>query len=275
MARILLIQWSGSAYDSLRFILDLTAAEMAADGHRIERVIIGENGWQQRLRQLIQQQGPWQLALGMSGVGLELGMENGPHLWDTAKIPFFTWFCDHPAYFPARHMARSPYSVMGYVFPDHARYARDHLNANGVTFAVHLGMPSRATFPDAARPLDRRNDRIAFFKSGADDNALRTAWRQSLPSPLAHLMDEAAEACAGTDVAGMVAELQRAGERHDVFLAPDGKLCLALLQRLDAFERPAAPTTWCAGCWTCRWMSTAPTGVISTGRGSGRCCARR
>lgn len=242
MARILMIQWSGSAYDSLRYLLDLVGAELAEDGHHVERVVIGLDGWADRLRQLLTSFGPWHMAVGMSGVGLEVSAGEGQTVWDLAKIPFFTWFCDHPAHFPARHTHRSPFAIHGYVFPDHARYARDHINANGTTYAVHFGLPPRTIFADARRPLERRNGRIAFFKSGGDANAKRAAWRQTLPPTLATILDEAAEACRGADVATMLQRLRETAERHGVFLAPDGKLCLTLLHHLDFHERARQST---------------------------------
>ncbi|MFO1027211.1 MAG: hypothetical protein U1E70_18710 [Acetobacteraceae bacterium] len=242
MARILMIQWSGSAYDSLRYLLDLVGAELSEDGHHLERVVIGQDGWPERLQNLMTSHGPWHMALGMSGVGLEVGPNTAESVWDLAKIPFFTWFCDHPAHFPARHTRRSPFAILGYVFPDHARYARDHLNANGTTYAVHLGLPRRSLFMDPRRPVDRRNGRIAFFKSGGDENAMRATWRQTLPPTLATVLEEAAEACHGADVAAMLPRLQQAAERHGLFLAPDGTLCLTLLHHLDFYERARRST---------------------------------
>ncbi|MBK9609504.1 MAG: hypothetical protein IPO58_25070 [Betaproteobacteria bacterium] len=47
--RILLLQWSGSAYDSLRGFLRLAGEEFAADGHEVHTVVIDHPGWQDKL----------------------------------------------------------------------------------------------------------------------------------------------------------------------------------------------------------------------------------
>src|SRR5689334_22602430 len=94
--KALIVEWTGSAYDCLRGFLRIAARELAEEGVHVQTIAIGGSGWDGRLRQLLSTTG-WSFALGMSGIGVEFHNSDGL-LWEQAKIPFFTWYCDHPCY---------------------------------------------------------------------------------------------------------------------------------------------------------------------------------
>src|SRR4051812_36097504 len=173
--RVLILRWSGSAYDSLGGLLELTAAELTALGYEVTLFSADGADWPQQLLAGLSQ-GGFSFALTMSGIGVDVTLDGKP-MWEVVKVPLFNWSCDHPCYFPVRHGTRSPYVLHGYVFPDHARYNIGHLKPNGAAFAVHLGIPPRALFADAPRAPADRNGRILFSKSGADTNRIEAGWR--------------------------------------------------------------------------------------------------
>lgn len=234
-ARILLFQWEGSAYDSLGGILRLAGEELADDGHEVLTLVADRPGWMDELKALIKRARP-HCAIGMSGVGSDLLVDGDRLLWEAARVPFFSWNCDHPAYFKKRHAIRSPYLLHGYVFPDHARYALRHLNANGVAVFAHLGIPPRRIFGDAPRPLRSRNGRIVFAKSGGDTNAIEARWRGFAPL-LRDLLFAAAEELMTQSTSAHLPTLQRLAEGRGLLLDGDSLFALQMIRELDAYIR--------------------------------------
>ncbi len=230
--RVLILRWSGSAYDSLGGLLELTAQELAALGYEVTLFSADGADWPQQLLAVLKQ-GGFGFALTMSGIGVDVTVDGKP-LWEAAKIPLFNWSCDHPCYFPARHGVRSPYVLHGYVFPDHARYNIRYLKPNGVAFAVHLGVPPRTLFSDAPRAPAARNGRILFTKSGADTNKIEATWR-GYSQDLQQIMFFAAEELLTRPTAEFLPVLQRIAEPFGMFL--DGDSRLLLLRELDAYIR--------------------------------------
>jgi hypothetical protein len=232
--KVLILRWAGSAYDSLGGLLELVAREFAAQG--LDVVLFASDGadWPQRLVQTLNQ-GDIAFALTMSGIGSDM-IVDGTLIWETAKIPLFNWSCDHPCYFPARHVIRSLYLLHGYVFPDHARYNIQHLKPNGAAFAVHLGMPPRSLFTAAPLPEASRNGRILFTKSGADTNKIEATWRGYGPI-VQQIVFAAAEELFASTTADFLPTLQRIGEPHGLFLGGDNRLTLLLIREVDAYIR--------------------------------------
>lgn len=232
--RILLLQWSGSAYDSLRGFLRLAGEEFAADGHEVHTVVIDHPGWQDKLNAAVG--GGALFALGMSGVGADLTTGDKHLLWEAVKIPFFDWNCDHPCYFPNRHAIRNRYLLHGYVFPDHARYAMRHFNANGSACFLHMGIPPRRIFAGAPLPARARNGRIVFTKSGADTNSIEARWRSFVP-PLRELVFAAAEELYHRSTADFLEVLGRLAEPHGLLLDGNSELTLNLIREVDTYVR--------------------------------------
>ena len=233
--RILILRWTGSAYDSLGGLLEQMAQEMVAMGHRVVLFTAGGQDWPNRLASLLQQ-GDVAFALSMSGIGIDFVLPAKGLLWEAAKVPMFNWSCDHPCYYPSRHGIRSRFLLHGYVFPDHAQYNIRHLNPNGMAFAVHIGMPPRSLFAAAPVPLAERNGRLIFSKSGADTNAIEANWRQRLPS-VQQILFDAAEELFHRSTADFVPVLQRVGETQGLLLDGNNDLTLTLIRELDAYIR--------------------------------------
>jgi hypothetical protein len=232
--KVLILRWPGSAYDSLGGLLELTAQELAAQGFAVVLFVADGQDWPNQLLQLLQA-GDITFALTMSGIGADLAF-NGTLLWQATKVPLFNWSCDHPCYFPTRHVIRNPYLLHGYVFPDHARYNITHLKPNGAAFAVHLGIPPRGLFPQAPLPLQGRNGRIMFTKSGHDTNTIEAKWRNFGPDMQA-IVFAAAEALFLRSTADFMPVLSQIAEPRGIFLDGDSQLALMLIREIDGYIR--------------------------------------
>jgi hypothetical protein len=233
--RVLILRWTGSAYDSIGGLLELMAQEMAAMGHRVILFAAGGQGWPKRLAGLLQG-GDVAYALTMSGIGIDFVLQGKGLLWEVAKVPMFNWSCDHPSHFPSRHGIRNRFLLHGYVFPDHAQYSVRHLKPNGMAFAVHIGMPPRSLFAGAPLVLGERNGRIIFSKSGGDTNAIEAAWRKE-PPVVRQMLFDAAEELFHRSTADFIPVLQRVGERQGLFLDGNNEMTLFLVRELDFYIR--------------------------------------
>jgi hypothetical protein len=233
--RVLILRWTGSAYDSLGGLLEQTAQELAAMGHTVILFAAAGQDWPSRLHALLQQ-GDIAFALSMSGIGTDFVLQGKGLLWDAMKVPMFNWSCDHPCYYPSRHRIRSRYLLHGYVFPDHARYNIDHLNPNGVAFGVHIGLPPASLFGGTHLPLAQRNGRLIFSKSGADTNAIEAGWRERMPV-LRRILFAAAEELFHRSTGDFVPVLRRIGEAEGLLLDGNSELTLDLIRELDAYIR--------------------------------------
>src|ERR1700744_2967213 len=184
--RILILRWTGSAYDSLGGLLEQTAQELAAMGHRVLLFTAGGQDWPHRLAALLQQ-GDIAFALSMSGIGIDLVLQGKGLLWEATKVPMFNWSCDHPCYYPARHGIRNRFMLRG-------------------------GM-----FASAPLPLAERNGRIIFSKSGTDTNAIEANWRERVPV-IRQILFDAAEELFHRSTGDFVPVLDRVGERRGLLL---------------------------------------------------------
>jgi hypothetical protein len=233
-AKILILRWAGSAYDSLGGLLELIAAEFATRGFTAVMFAADGPEWPRRLVQVLDE-ADFAFALTMSGIGADLTV-NGSLVWEATKVPLFNWNCDHPCYFPSRHVVRNRFLMHGYVFPDHARYSITHLKPNGSAFAVHLGIPPRSLFPAAPLPLQSRNGRVVFTKTGADINRIEAAWRSYVPE-LQAVVFAAAEALFHRSTADFMPVLREIGEPVGLFLDGDNQLTMMLIREIDAYIR--------------------------------------
>ena len=231
--RVLILHWDGSAYDSLRGLLRLAGRELAAEGYDVVELIYGASGWERELPAQLRD-GGFSFALGMSGVGSDIHTDDKRLLWEAADVPFFDWNCDHPCYFPSRHRIRSPFLLHGYVFPDHARYSLEHFNANGVTFAAHIGFPSRDLFAGASNAAE--GNRVLFTKSGGDTNAIEARWRGTL-GPLAEILIAAAEELFHRSTRDFLPALQSLCDSRGILLDGNSELAMFLIRELDAYIR--------------------------------------
>ena len=234
-AKILIVRWTGSAYDSLGGLLELTAQELAAEGAEV--VVLPAEGPDMAQRVVeVARDGGFTFALTMSGIGSDIFIER-QLAWEALKLPLFNWSCDHACYFPSRHALRSRYLLHGYVFPDHARYNVAHLSPNGAAFSVHVGIPPRTVFPGAPLPAARRNGRLVYFKSCADTNAIEANWRARNGPVLQRLLFSAAEELFHRSTGDFLPVLQRLGEPLGLALDGANVLALALIRELDAYIR--------------------------------------
>ncbi len=241
MKTVIIVHWDASAYDSLRGLLTLAAREIDPALYRVVTVTLGAEGWKQTLEETANG-GDCAFALTMTGLGVELATPKGGNFWEAAKVPIFTWYCDHPAYFAARHVIRSPYVIHGYVWPDHARYHRDHLNPNGIAFAVHSGIPARAEFCGQPLPASQRNGRILFAKTGGNPVLLERRWRAGFPAPFVALLLAATEELRGRNTADFPDTIARVADAEGIHLASNGHAMMTLIFEADLYLRACRST---------------------------------
>ncbi|WP_024509087.1 hypothetical protein [Bradyrhizobium sp. ARR65] len=275
-----------TAYDSVRGILAMAGAELDRLGHEVQLLNIGAPDATQRLNALLPRHSET-VAIGMSGIGLELYTSDHKLFWEAAQIPFFSWYCDHPSYFARRHRIQSRYVVHGYVFPDHAAFNRDFLRPDSPVFAAHIGIPDPGFF-HAAAP-ENRNGRILFAKSGWSTAELERKFRATMPEKLARILFEALEAARGKSCGAFPEILTAVAADHLVYLTPGDTIFNALLTRLDNYTRAQRtqevgavladyPVDFVGGGWsefaestatkTARFLGPLPFDAVRAGLGS-------
>ncbi|WP_204307408.1 hypothetical protein, partial [Enterobacter hormaechei] len=77
-------------YDSLRGILAMAAAELDRLGHEVKMLDLLAPDFSARLNALLPRKAET-MALGFSGIGLDIHTKDGRLFWDVAQIPVFTW----------------------------------------------------------------------------------------------------------------------------------------------------------------------------------------
>jgi hypothetical protein len=234
MTLICIITTNTSAYDCLHGMLAMAGAELDRLGHEVQLLNLLAPDSHQRLNALLPRRAEV-IAMGMSGIGLELYTDDGKLFWEAAQIPFFSWYCDHPSYFVRRHRLESRFVVHGYVFPDHAAFNRDFLRPGGTVFATHIGIPDPGFFNRA--PLEKRNGRLAFVKSGWNKTILELQYRATLPAKLSGILFAAIEEARGKTCGAFPEILLAVAARHLTYLTPGEDVFNALLTRLDNYTR--------------------------------------
>lgn len=233
--KILLFQWRDSAYDSLRYLQDLLGQEFQKMGIDIDRVIIGDKEWQSKLQNMLNNEEVL-FGMGFSGVGADIYTENNQLIWEATRTPFFNWCCDHPSYYPQRHAIRNQWLIHGFVFPDHARYSCEHFNATGMTTHLHLAMPSADAFDKTHIPLNQRNNRIIYTKSGKDINSIEESWKK-FPNPIQKILKNASEELFDKNTNQAYKIIYKIAADEGLFLSGDNALMLTLNREIDAYIR--------------------------------------
>jgi hypothetical protein len=233
MSVVCILYATTTAYDSIRGILAMAGAEFDRLGHEVKMINISAPDLADRLNQLLPRRAET-IAIGMSGIGLEM-YNDGNLLWDQVQIPFFCWYCDHPSYYITRHRLESRFVVHAYVFPDHAAFNRDYLQANGAAFATHIGIPDPGFFGSV--PSAQRNGRIVFAKSGWNPDMLEQSWRKVLPPKLFTILFDAIRASYGKTCGAFPQIVLDVAAAHRVYLTPGGNLFNTILTHVDNYTR--------------------------------------
>lgn len=234
MTVICIVTANTTTYDSVYGILAMVGAELDGLGHEVQLLNLEAPDMAQRLNALLPRRAET-VAIGMSGIGLEVRTNDQKLFWDAAQIPFFSWYCDHPSYFTRRHRIQSRYIVHGYVFPDHALFNRDFLQPENAVFGMHIGIPDPGFF--GAKSPENRNGRIVFAKSGWNTAALEQQYRAALPDVLVTILFEAIEAARGQTCGAFSDIITTIAAEHLIYLTPGDTVFNALLTRLDNYTR--------------------------------------
>ncbi len=177
--------------------------------------------------------------VGMSGIGIDLEVRltggDKARLWSQVTTPFFSWHCDHPTYYSPRHTLSDPWIIHGYVFPDHARFQREHGRSTSMVANVHLGFPDLQRYPkDSA---DRPVDRILFAKSGSNPAALTQHWRERFPAIICKLLHDSVDALDELGGHRHVEAVIKAGAAHGIQVDPRSQLGYILIAQVDDYVR--------------------------------------
>jgi hypothetical protein len=234
MSVIAILTSNKTTYDSLHGILAMVGAEFDRLGHEVQMLNLLAPETPARLTALLPRRAET-MAIGFSGIGLELYTNDKKLFWDEAQIPCFTWFCDHPSYHVRRHGLESRYLAHGYVFPDHAAFNRDHLQANGAVFATHIGIPDPGFF--GRLPPEKRNGRLVFAKSGWNPAELERSYRTTMPPKLFAILFDAIAEARGKFCGTFPEIIVRVAAEHMVYLTPGRDMFNTILTRLDNYTR--------------------------------------
>jgi hypothetical protein len=234
MSVICILTSHATTYDSVRGILAMVGAEFDRLGHEVRMLDLAAPDLPDRLNALLPRRTET-IAIGMSGIGLELHTNDRKLSWDAAQIPYFSWYCDHPSYFVRRHRLESRYVVQAYVFPDHAVFSGDYLRTGNGAFATHIGIPDPGFFGGV--PAGKRNGRIVFAKSSWNPDALERSWRAKLPPKLFAILLDAVAAARGRTCGAFPEIILAAAAEHRIYPTPGSDLFNAILTRLDNYTR--------------------------------------
>jgi hypothetical protein len=248
MAKVLILTSGRTIYDASLTFLDLMARELGRVGLASDAIDVSAEGGLPLLLDALKT-GEYLFALTFGGIGVDVRVNdpNGDRfierrVWETFRVPVFSWFCDHPCHAPERHQLATPWIIRGYVFPDHARYAVDHFPANGGAYAAHLGFPAREDLGWSAPDPARKNGRLVLAKSCGDPEAIQARWREGHVDPFRAILFAAAEAAWGRSCEDYRSVIEPIAAEHGVFFGPNNNVLMALMRQLDLYLRSRTTT---------------------------------
>lgn len=121
------------------------------------------------------------LGCALAGVGAQLrvGGEEGPNIWSHYKIPFMSFWHDHPAYNYRQHAVQSPYVLNCYHYEDHYQAWRKLFSDRNEAVLFSYGfLPTHAY---KKKPWKEREAKILYIKSGINPDALTKEWQFQPP----------------------------------------------------------------------------------------------
>ena len=231
---IILIQWSGSSYDSLNHLQNILGDEFQNLGFKIEKVSIDQPNFESHLISILKT-GEVEFATGFSGIGVDLYLQ-GTSIWELFKTPLFNWCCDHPCYYPTRHAIKNPWLLHGFVFPDHAKISSNFFNPNGITFQAHLGAPSLSLDVNNIQISSKRNNKIIYSKSGTDINAIEERWEKT-PSTIRYILFAAKEELLYQCTENVFDVINRIANDKNLYFSFTNELAINLIRELDVYIR--------------------------------------
>ncbi|MDB5803960.1 MAG: hypothetical protein JWN73_1282 [Betaproteobacteria bacterium] len=182
---------TSSRSDGLNSGVNALAQMCRAQGYRFENIDLREDGWSERIFELVRKPEEIICTVGLAGMLDSMQVqapEGARNLWTEAGIPFLSFFGDHPAYFISRHQFRSHGHLSLYCFTEHMEAVRAWINPQPT-----IGQLTQAHW-DAVGPeqIDfsaKASGKVCFFKNGNNPAALRDFWR-TLPTPVSRWLEE-------------------------------------------------------------------------------------
>lgn len=235
---VLIMRWVTSSYDSLGTHLDMLATTFQSLGFNTIFLEFGDSIDLETFQKLVSEN-RIAFAVTMSGVAAEVGLADGTPLFDAAKIPVFSWNCDHPCHNTSTFLAKPPakFLIDGYVFADHARFNIAHGRRTRLAIAAHLGpLPRSTLMPDGPIPLEGRNGRLIFAKGYANTDIMERNHKANLGEN-ASLIFEAADILFHENASLLLPTLKGLMERRDLHCADDSEILFKLVAYVEYYIR--------------------------------------
>lgn len=114
-------------------------------------------------------------AFGFAGVGSQLLAQDNRSIWTAFRIPFVSFWYDHPSYNYRQHIAASPYILNCYHILDHLQVWQNYLPHHNS--AIHLPPPAGPNPLARSVPWAQRERRFMFAKTTYDLKQIVAGWK--------------------------------------------------------------------------------------------------
>jgi len=114
-----------------------------------------------------------------AGVGSRLQLMNDAHLWTHYKIPFASFWYDHPCYNYRQHTIDSPYVLNIYHVRDHYDIKQRYFGHTSPS--ILMPMIQQPHVKADQKPWRSRQNRILYAKTADNPQAYLTRWKQFGP----------------------------------------------------------------------------------------------
>ncbi len=152
-------------------------------GHEFVEINFADSGSQDRFNRTISQ-GDVAFAFAAMGMGADLKAATSDgrevNLWEGIRVPYLSLNGDSPAYYFDRHVARSPWHVCLYYYPEHLELRKrlaPKLPLCGLVPPMPFDMADREGI-DFNR---KAQGKLLFMKNGNDPEKLVSSWRAAMP----------------------------------------------------------------------------------------------
>lgn len=184
---------SGGGDQALDYLISALLRPFRERQFKIQSINLAERGWYPRLREVLME--PVWFAISFFSIGQNTQGSKGKelvNLWEGAKVPFFRFYGDLPAYFPKRHVRLFRNSINGYFHQSHAEFYRRWFPDPALSVVLPPVMidPIPLDDVDVKRKL---GGKIIFPKNGNSPSSLLDHWRMALPPLVARALEAIAE----------------------------------------------------------------------------------
>lgn len=184
---------SGGGDQALDYLIAALLRPLRDRHYNIETINLQDRDWYPKLNELLGE--PVWFAVSFFSIGQDTQASiDGRlvNLWEAAKVPFFRFYGDLPAYFPMRHVRYFRNSVNGYFHQAHAEFYRRWFPNP----ALSVALPPAIIDPTPLQGVDvkrKLKGKVIFPKNGNSPSNLRAYWRSTLPPLLVGALEAIGE----------------------------------------------------------------------------------